>query len=66
MAELPRPLRILVKNMREVYPKVHSLCDVAGNVTIASLLENWIGQSGSGLGPLRMRRAGHACLLRDI
>jgi hypothetical protein len=32
---------ILTRNMREAY----SLCDVAGDVATASLLENWIDES---------------------
>src|SRR5260370_1356898 len=41
IAELRDDNAILTQNMREV----HSLCDKAGDVTTASLLENWIDES---------------------
>jgi starvation-inducible DNA-binding protein len=41
IAELRNDNATLTKNMREV----HSLCDEAGDVATASLLENWIDES---------------------
>jgi starvation-inducible DNA-binding protein len=41
IAELQDNNAMLTRNMREV----HSLCDEAGDVATASLLENWIGES---------------------
>jgi starvation-inducible DNA-binding protein len=41
IAELRDDNAILTKNMREV----HSLCDEAGDVATASLLENWIDET---------------------
>ena len=41
LAELCNDNAILTQNMREV----HSLCDEAGDVATASLLENWIDES---------------------
>ena len=41
LAELHEDERALVLSMREV----HSLCDDAGDVATASLLENWIDQA---------------------
>jgi len=41
IAELRNDNAMLTKNMREV----HSLCDEAGDVATASLLENWIDGS---------------------
>jgi starvation-inducible DNA-binding protein len=41
LAELRDDNAILTQNMREV----HSLCDEAGDVATASLLENWIDES---------------------
>jgi starvation-inducible DNA-binding protein len=41
IAELRIDNAILTRNMREA----HSLCDVAGDVATASLLENWIDES---------------------
>jgi starvation-inducible DNA-binding protein len=41
IAELRDDNAILTQNMREV----HSLCDEAGDVATASLLENWIDES---------------------
>jgi starvation-inducible DNA-binding protein len=41
IAELRDDNAILTQNMR----KVHSLCDEAGDVATASLLENWIDES---------------------
>jgi starvation-inducible DNA-binding protein len=41
IAELRVDNATLVQNMREV----HSLCDEAGDVATASLLENWIDES---------------------
>jgi starvation-inducible DNA-binding protein len=41
MEELRDDNEILTQNMREV----HSLCDKAGDVATASLLENWIDES---------------------
>src|ERR1700704_948758 len=41
IAELREDNAILTKNMREV----HSLCDEAGDVATASLLENWIDET---------------------
>jgi starvation-inducible DNA-binding protein len=41
IAELRNDNAILTQNMREV----HSLCDEAGDVATASLLENWIDES---------------------
>ncbi len=41
IAELREDNAILTRNMREV----HSLCDEAGDVATASLLENWIDET---------------------
>jgi starvation-inducible DNA-binding protein len=41
IAELGDDNKILTRNMREV----HSLCDEAGDVATASLLENWIDEA---------------------
>jgi starvation-inducible DNA-binding protein len=41
IAELREDNAILTRNMREV----HSLCDKAGDVATASLLENWIDET---------------------
>ena len=41
IAELRDDNAVLTRNMREV----HSLCDEAGDVATASLLENWIDES---------------------
>src|ERR1700740_1042299 len=41
IAELRKDNEVLTKNMREV----HSLCDDAGDVATASLLENWIDET---------------------
>jgi starvation-inducible DNA-binding protein len=41
ITELQDDNEILTRNMREV----HSLCDEAGDVATASLLENWIDES---------------------
>jgi starvation-inducible DNA-binding protein len=41
IAELREDNAVLTKNMREV----HSLCDEAGDVATASLLENWIDET---------------------
>jgi starvation-inducible DNA-binding protein len=40
-AELLEDNAVLTRNMREV----HSLCDEAGDVATASLLENWIDEA---------------------
>jgi starvation-inducible DNA-binding protein len=41
IAELREDNAILTRNMRET----HSLCDEAGDIATASLLENWIDES---------------------
>jgi len=41
IAELREDNAILTRSMREV----HSLCDMAGDVATASLLENWIDET---------------------
>jgi starvation-inducible DNA-binding protein len=41
LAELRNDNAILTQNMR----KVHSLCDEAGDLATASLLENWIDET---------------------
>jgi starvation-inducible DNA-binding protein len=41
IAELQKDNKTLTRNMREV----HSLCDEAGDVATASLLENWIDEA---------------------
>jgi starvation-inducible DNA-binding protein len=41
IAELRKDNEVLTRNMREV----HSLCDEAGDVATASLLENWIDET---------------------
>jgi starvation-inducible DNA-binding protein len=41
IAELREDNAILTRNMREV----HSLCDEAGDVATASVLENWLDET---------------------